>query len=80
MLEIPKSEDPKLTPEQMRGMEAVLHRVVQIAARHAGWNHTCLSCCHFNEASEQCTYYAPPMRPPARVIVEGCPAHAETPF
>jgi hypothetical protein len=80
MLEMPKSDDPKLTPEQMRGMESVLHRVVQLAAQKAGWNRTCLSCCHFDESQELCTFYKPAMRPPARVIVEACPAWAETPF
>ena len=74
------AEDPKLTPEQMAGLHGVIHRTMQLVAAKSGWNRTCLSCCHFHEGTEACTFYSPPMRPPARVIVEACPAWSETPF
>lgn len=35
---------------------------------------SCLTCTHFDEASETCTM-AGGSRPPARVIAFGCPAH-----
>jgi len=71
---------PTLTPEQQQGIELILTRTVELLAKSQGWGHTCLACLHFNEAMEVCTYYRDPIRPPARVIVEGCPAWDGTPF
>lgn len=70
----------KLTPEQFTSLEAVMQRTVELVCIKSGMSRTCLSCSHFNEASESCTFYNPPMRPPARVIVEACPAWSENPF
>lgn len=40
---------------------------------------TCLNCLHFDEPSEKCKLCN--LRPPARVIVSGCPKHEdEIPF
>lgn len=37
-----------------------------------GLIHSCLTCEHFDEASETCHVYK--QRPPARVIAYGCPS------
>lgn len=71
---------PKLTPEQEHGLRLILDRTAGMIIESQGWHRTCLSCLHFNEATEQCTFYVPAMRPPARVIVEACPAWDGTPF
>lgn len=71
---------PKLSPEQELALTIIFQRTLQIGAASLGMGRTCLKCCHFNEPTESCTYYTPAMRPPARVIVEGCPAWSETPF
>lgn len=68
------SKDPKMTPEQTAALKTLFHRMIQIAAVNTGMNRTCLSCEFFNEATEACTFYNPAIRPPARVIVEACPA------
>lgn len=42
---------------------------------------TCLNCEHFFEKNELCRFNGINQRPPARVIVTGCPAHQdEIPF
>lgn len=42
---------------------------------------TCLNCEHFFEKDELCRFNGINQRPPARVIVTGCPAHQdEIPF
>lgn len=42
---------------------------------------TCLNCTHFFEKDELCRFNGTNQRPPARVIVSGCPAHEdEIPF
>ena len=74
------AEDPKLTPAQWGALQTLFHRILQLAAQNAGMNKTCLSCLHFDEEKELCTFYNPAMRPPARIIVEACLAHTETPF
>ena len=74
------AEDPKITPGQMQALQTLFGRVVQLAAKQAGWDRTCLSCMHFDEARDVCVYYTTAMRPPARVIVETCPAYDELPF
>lgn len=38
---------------------------------------TCLTCHHFIEVVEECDL-APGQRPPARVIVMGCPSHTHS--
>ena len=73
------SLDPKLSPEQADSLRMILHRTMQLVAAKTGMSRTCLSCGHFNEASEQCTFYTPSMRPPARIIVEACPAWEASP-
>ena len=39
---------------------------------------TCLTCGYFLEDQEQCSKFG--VRPPARVIVVGCPHHDKPPF
>jgi hypothetical protein len=73
-MKIDPQQDPKLTPEQMASLKTLLHRTIQLVGHAAGMNRTCLSCRYFNESSEACTFYNPAIRPPARVIVEACPA------
>jgi recombinational DNA repair protein RecR len=42
---------------------------------------TCLNCQNFDEKSELCKFNSYNQRPPARVIVTGCPSHEdEIPF
>jgi hypothetical protein len=72
------ANEPKLTPEQSRALSQVIARTVELVVAASGWNRTCLTCAHFNEAAELCTLYQ--ARPPARVIVEACPAWAGNPF
>lgn len=79
-MNIDPEQTPKLSPEQAAALLTLFQRTLQIGARNLGMNRTCLSCCHFNEAAESCTFYNPAMRPPARVIVEACPAWSEAPF
>lgn len=79
-MKIDPNETPKLTPEQTQALMIIFQRTLQIGAQNLGMARTCLSCCHFNEAAEACTFYNPAMRPPARVIVEACPAWSGDPF
>ena len=39
---------------------------------------SCIQCGHFNEIKELCVLYK--QRPPAKVIVNGCPSHDYLPF
>lgn len=52
---------------------AYLARRVIEALEDAKYDHTCLSCEHFNQQTEGCAK-ANGARPPAKVIVDGCPA------
>lgn len=74
----------KITPEHTAALENFLQgtvaRSLEIVAYKNGWNRTCLSCEHFREGDDVCTFYTPNQRPPARVIVEGCPAWIDIPF
>ncbi len=40
---------------------------------------SCLECSYFDEDKELCEYCGPATRPPARVIVNGCPAFTHIP-
>lgn len=66
-------ELPPLTPEQTAGLEYVLHAAASLMVRKY-WARGCLHCVHFDEAAEACRFYTPTMRPPVRVIVNGCAA------
>ena len=79
-MKINTAQTSKLSDEQQKALITIFQRTLQIGAANLGMNRTCLTCCHFNETQESCNYYNPPMRPPARVIVESCPAWGETPF
>lgn len=41
---------------------------------------TCLTCCYFNDKTEECELVKPSMRPPAHVIAFGCPKYELLPF
>jgi hypothetical protein len=72
--------DAKLTPQEIQSLEKLMSRTVELVCQKSGIGRTCLSCAFFREGEDVCTFYAPPMRPPARVIVESCPAWSEAPF
>lgn len=47
-----------------------------------GTDRSCINCLQFDHASETCLLTLPkPQRPPAKIIVQGCPAwEADIPF
>lgn len=55
-----------------------LVRSVMELIQRAKLHRSCLTCSHFTEASEGCDL-AGGQRPPARVIVNACPAYTEEP-
>lgn len=77
-LQIDPNKDPKLSPQQYEALKMLFRRVIQMTAENAGMNKTCLNCFHFEEAVETCKICN--QRPPARVIVEGCPEYDFIPF
>jgi len=72
--------EPKLTPQEHAALVDIFKRAFEIGVGKVGANKTCLSCCHFQEGADVCTFYTPAMRPPARVIVTACPAWQGEPF
>lgn len=73
------NETPIITPERQAQLEALMVRVIELVSIRAGWARSCLNCSHFAEGSgELCTLAG--ARPPARVIVHGCPSHEARPF
>lgn len=71
-------EIPQLSHGQQEAIATVLARTVDLVARSQGWRISCLTCCHFNEATETCLTYQ--VRPPARVLAFGCPSWQREPF
>lgn len=56
-------------------MDKAIRVAIDIASK------SCLNCMHFEEAKELCGFKGYNQRPPARVIVTGCPSHEdEIPF
>lgn len=43
-----------------------------------GWLKTCLNCHYWHKPQEKCDKYN--QRPPAEIIVAGCPDHEDIPF
>ncbi len=72
------SQETKLTPQQHAALVALFGRAFSIAIETQAWNRTCLNCQWFNEQTEICAKFA--KRPPARVIVTGCPQYEPNPF
>jgi hypothetical protein len=62
---LPADEDTRLL---VRSLMEVIQR--------AKFYKTCLTCTHFNDDTEVCAL-AEGQRPPARVIVNACPAYTE---
>jgi len=58
-------------------LEAALRQLLD----QASIARTCLDCEHFTEGPDTCGLVHPPARPPARIIVLGCPKYvAAIPF
>ena len=69
----------KLTPENFDALTDLFRHALDVAVRNSELNRTCLGCGNFNEAAEVCALAS--CRPPARIIVAGCPAFvADLPF
>jgi hypothetical protein len=68
----------KLTPQETASLETLFARVGQLVIEKQGWGKTCLDCHFFNEQTEICGKWN--ARPPARTIVEACPAFDPVPF
>lgn len=73
-----KGQTPELlSPAAVAALELVMQRAVQVAIRVGTYRRTCINCKWFNEAAEQCHFYQPVGRPPARIIANGCDAWDE---
>lgn len=77
-MKLDESKTPKLTPDQTAALMLIFQRTLQIGADNLGMNKTCLSCFYFQEGPDFCGKWN--AKPPARTIVEACPAYDPTPF
>lgn len=61
----------------MAGEKYSLHKMISDLIEEARLHRSCLTCVHFEEATEKCHRYE--QRPPARVIAMGCPEWEQEP-
>jgi hypothetical protein len=60
----------------------IVEKLAERVSRHLDdVTKTCLNCAHFSPKNELCMFNGTNQRPPAKVIVSGCPSHEdEIPF